>query len=125
MSTEEQQEEIIFCAELLDQRGKVENECVILQSLIDSEIAETSFIWSPDANRVNIIDDIFRKYKRIRESEPEDIVGKNSIEIRFQVDESESDSSQSSISNFPSNSVVPANSHNLNGYTYSTLEIRK
>jgi hypothetical protein len=62
---------------------------------------------------VNIIDDIFRKSKAIRELDPENMVGKDSIEIRFQIDESgNSDNSapDSSVSpNVPSNSVVPNN----------------
>jgi hypothetical protein len=87
-----EEEEVIFRAELLDQREKVEKECVILQALIDSEIPDISFMWHVDSNCVNIIDDIFRN-----------VVDKNCINIRFQVDESDNST--------PDNSVVPHNSH--------------
>jgi hypothetical protein len=39
---------------------------------------------------LNITDDLFRKSKRIREIDPIDIVGKDMINIRFQIDDSES-----------------------------------
>jgi hypothetical protein len=61
-----------------------------LQALIDNEIPNTSFIWNPDGNYVKIIDDIFRKSKRIRKLDPKDIIGKDRINIRFQIDDSES-----------------------------------
>jgi hypothetical protein len=72
MSLEEEQDEIMFSSVLLNQRTKVEKECKKLQALIDIETSETLFIWSPDANSVNIVPDIFRKNKKIREDEDED-----------------------------------------------------
>jgi hypothetical protein len=63
MSAEEQ----IISSELLEQRKKVEQEYINCKALIDGEIPDMSFIWSPDGNSVNIIDDIFRKSKKIRE----------------------------------------------------------
>jgi hypothetical protein len=93
MSAEEQ----IFSSELLEQRSKVQEEYIKLQALIDNQIWDRSFKWCWDANCVNnITDDIFTKSKRIREMDPEDIVGKDSVEIRFQMDNSES--SQSYVS---------------------------
>jgi hypothetical protein len=73
----------------MKQRVKVEQECIKLQALIDDEIPDTSFVLHPDCNCVNIIDGIFRKSKRIRELDPEDVVGKDCINIRFEVDDSE------------------------------------
>jgi hypothetical protein len=89
-------EELIFSSELLEQRIKVQKEYIKLQTLIDNKIPDTSFLWSPDSNWVNIIDDIFRKTKRIREIELEDVVGKNCINIRFQIDDSECSQSSDS-----------------------------
>jgi hypothetical protein len=87
----------------------VEEECMKLQALIDGEIPDTSFMWCADSNTLNITDDSFRKSKRIREFEPEDIVGKNCINIRIEIDEFES-SDNSVTPNVPRNSVVPDNS---------------
>jgi hypothetical protein len=78
MSSEEEQDEMIFSEVLLNQKEKVEQECVKLQALIDLEVPTTSFMWLPDSNHVNIVDDIFRKSKIIREHEPEDVVPHNS-----------------------------------------------
>jgi hypothetical protein len=54
-----------------------------------------------DSNYVHITGDIFRKEKRISELDPEDIMGNDTINIRFQVEGSESP--QSSV---PPNSVI-------------------
>jgi hypothetical protein len=78
---------------------------VKLQALINIEASETSFMWQPDSNCVNIIDDIFRKSKRIREPEPEDIV--NEINESDDSDSSESEEQEDYV---PDNSVVPHNS---------------
>jgi hypothetical protein len=77
----------------------VEEECKKLQALIDLETSKTSFIWQPDSNHVNIVPDMFRKSKRIREPEPED---------------DDDDSSEEKENAVPDNSVspvVPPNSH--------------
>jgi hypothetical protein len=49
---------------LLEQREKVQEECVKLQVLIDEEMGNTTFMWYPDANYINITEDSFRKEKR-------------------------------------------------------------
>jgi hypothetical protein len=40
--------------------------------LIDIESSNALFVWSPDGNCVNIVPDIFRKNKRIREDDDDD-----------------------------------------------------
>jgi hypothetical protein len=72
MSTEEEQDEMVFSSVLLEQKEKVEQECAKLQTLINIEASETSFIWLPDSGYVNIIDNIFHKAKRIREDDDDD-----------------------------------------------------
>jgi hypothetical protein len=72
MSQEEQQEEIMFSEELLDQKEKTEQECEKLQTLIERESSNTSFIWNPDNNSINIVENFFQKTKRIREDEDDD-----------------------------------------------------
>jgi hypothetical protein len=66
MLTKEKQEEMVFSEVLLNQKEKVEQECLKLQILINTEVSETSFIYQPDSSRINIINDIFRKSKRTR-----------------------------------------------------------
>jgi hypothetical protein len=61
-------------------------------------------MWLPDSNRVNIINDIFGKSKRIREPEPENIV--NQIDEDDEDDSSESEEQEDDVSD---NSVVQAN----------------
>jgi hypothetical protein len=92
MSTEEEQQEIMFSSVLLNQRKKVEKECKKLQALIDREVSESTFMWLPNSNHVNIVDDIFKKSKRIREPEPED---------------DDSSESEEQEDNVPANSLVP------------------
>jgi hypothetical protein len=122
----------------MEERNKVEREWIKLQALVDDEIPDTSFLWCADSNTLNITNDIFWKSKRIRELDPEDIVGKDSINIRFEIDESEnSDNStpDSSVSpNVPRNSVVPNNStshmphriyvHKIGGKGHITPEVQ-
>jgi hypothetical protein len=68
----EEQEEIIFSGDLIEQKEKVEQESILLQSLIDSEIPDTSFMWCSDSNKIIITDDVFRKTRRIREVDDDD-----------------------------------------------------
>jgi hypothetical protein len=72
MSTEEEQDETVFSSVLLKQKEKVERECIKLQALINIEALEASFMWLPDSNCVNIIDNIFHKTRRIREDDDDD-----------------------------------------------------
>jgi hypothetical protein len=72
MSTEEEQDEMVFSSVLLKQKEKVEKECIKLQTLIDIKSSNASFMWLPDSNSVNIIDNIFHKTRRIREDEDDD-----------------------------------------------------
>jgi hypothetical protein len=51
---------------------------------------DMKFMWCPNANYMDIIENIFRKSKRIRKLDPEDIVGKKCINIVFKVEGSES-----------------------------------
>jgi hypothetical protein len=48
---------------------------------------DTMFIWCPDSNYINIAENVFRKEKRIREIDSEDVVGKDHINIVFQVED--------------------------------------
>jgi hypothetical protein len=63
---EEQVEEIIFSAEVAEQKYLVQKECIVLQTLIDSELANTatSFLWCSNKNKIIITDDIFRRKKK-------------------------------------------------------------
>jgi hypothetical protein len=88
MSLEEEQDEMVFSSVLLKQKQKVEKECAKLQALIDIESSNASFMCNPDGDGVNIIDNIFRKSKRIREDEDDDY-----------------------DDDVPENDNVPANSH--------------
>jgi hypothetical protein len=58
-------------------------------------------MWCANSKNLNIIEDIFRKSKRIREVDAEDIMGENTINIAFEINNSES--SQTSV---PANTIV-------------------
>jgi hypothetical protein len=59
--------EIKFTAEIFEQIDLVQEECRTLQALLDDNVPDTTFIWCPDEDKVNIIPDLFRKEKRTRE----------------------------------------------------------
>jgi hypothetical protein len=106
MSTEEEeQHEMVFSSVLLNQKEKVEKECIKIQTLIDIESSNASFMWLPDSNHVNIIDDIFRKSKRIREDEDDD-------------NDDEDD-------DIPANSIVPHNSNIHHNSAVHQMKIKK
>jgi hypothetical protein len=110
-----------FSEKFLEQREKVEKECRKLQTLIDKEMEDISFMWYSDSNNLSITEDIFRKTKRIRELNQENIIGNDCINIMFQVEGPESlqtsvppntvvlevEGSQRPLSFLPFNSVVP------------------
>jgi hypothetical protein len=114
------QQKQMFSLQLLEQRENVEQECIKLQGLVDEELEDSTFMWCPDSNYVHITQDIFRKSKRMREINPEDVIGKVCTNIRFEVKGSESPHSPlpanivilevDSSQRHPSFSFVPYNS---------------
>jgi hypothetical protein len=59
----------MFSLELLEQKKTVEEEYTKLQSFIDDELEDTTFIYCPDSQYVLFISDIFGKQKRQMEKD--------------------------------------------------------
>jgi hypothetical protein len=59
----------MFSLELLEQKEIVQEEYIKLQALVDVQLEDSTFIWHPESNYVDITADIFRKEKRTREED--------------------------------------------------------
>jgi hypothetical protein len=105
MSIEEQQDEMVFSTVLLNQKHKVEKECIKLQTLIDNESSNASFIWLPTDNSVNIVENFFQKSKRIREDEDDDDDDDDDD------DNNNNNNSEEQENDVPENDFVPHNSN--------------
>jgi hypothetical protein len=90
--------EVTFPPEIFEQKNKVQEECRKLQALLDDKVLDTTFILCSDELDINIIPDVFRKEKSIREEnvaeddeeEDEDFEIKPKQNVIFKVDGSQS-----------------------------------
>jgi hypothetical protein len=73
----------MFSLKLLEQKEKVQKECVILPVLVDAKLETSTFIQHPKSNFVRITIDIFRKEKRTRK---EDVEDNEDIKVIFKVE---------------------------------------
>jgi hypothetical protein len=69
----------MFSEEVLKQREKVQKECIKLQTLVDAELDDSTFIWNPGSKFVQVTFDIFRKEKRTRKEDEEEEYAKGNL----------------------------------------------
>jgi hypothetical protein len=100
----EQVVEMMFSAEVAEQRDLVEKQCIVLQTLIDSELEDTStsFLWCSNKKNIIITDDIFRRKRKFRhvinddnDDDDDDDDKQDSIRLKFEL--KSPDTSKSSL----------------------------
>jgi hypothetical protein len=77
----------MFRLELLVQRKKVEEEYKKLQTLVDNELEDITFMSFPHSEYILFTNDIFQKQKRQRD---EDIIGEQSQKLILEGEVSQS-----------------------------------
>jgi hypothetical protein len=62
-------EESVFSTDLIEQKEFVEQQCFILQNMIDSSLKNksTSFVWCSHRMQIIITDDLFQRKRKIRQ----------------------------------------------------------
>jgi hypothetical protein len=63
-----EQPEQMFSDEIIEQREKVEKESIVLQTLVDTQLEDTTtlFMWCSNKKKIIITDNLFRKKRRLR-----------------------------------------------------------
>jgi hypothetical protein len=90
MSTDKVVEQV-FSAEIMEQKQFVEEQCFILQDLLDSELKDTgtSFLWCSNKMKIVITDDIFRRKRKFRlilnDDNDSDNDEQDSVRLRFEL----------------------------------------
>jgi hypothetical protein len=85
----------ILSSELMKQKEFVEEQCFILQELIDSELEDTSssFLWCSNKMQIVITDDLFRRKRKFRQiindnndsDDDDDDDKQDSVRLKFEI----------------------------------------